>query len=67
MSLPFYTKGSQIMPVNLNPDDFCRRCSGTGIEHSVVEREGRKINLSEPCSLCDGVGEKIIIRRGSIK
>ena len=53
------------MAQNTNPDDYCRRCLGSGRQVDRQDRQGVIYHVSEPCYACQGTGSKVFIGRGA--
>ena len=46
---------------NMNPDDCCRQCDGTGRVRYEDVREGRTVLVSDTCHRCKGTGSKTVL------
>lgn len=46
---------------NMNPDDCCRQCDGTGRVRYEDVREGRTVLVSDACHRCKGTGSKTVL------
>lgn len=44
---------------NMNPDDFCRTCNGSGRFRYEDDRQGKKVTVSDTCWKCNGTGRKL--------